>query len=528
MAKEKKVKKRKLRKKIMLLCIISYLVMVIAVSGIVSFLYYTATVDRITEEAYHYTHMAARYVDYDMIKKYKQTKTKDAEYYEVQDKLRQLRQDSGVPYIYVAESDMGGSLSYFWFVYDGTEEVDIGYNQVAPIYINGKSEKFYEKDRLLLTYSKEEKLVGTSYVIITDEMGKYAATVAIDFSLREVVQSLRNMFFFSTSAIILVAVICIYIFYRKSTKEIIEPINNVNRAAQHMLDHIDRETRLKIDCNTGDEIEELAHSFEKMDSEVKQYIKKNAEMAADKERIETELSVATHIQASMLPSSFPINENYVITASMTPAKEVGGDFYDFFELDDTHIGFVMADVAGKGVPAALFMVNAKALIKETAMKEQDLGKLFEQVNKELDAINTELLFVTAFLGVLNLKTGKFSYVNAGHEPLYVKKANGKFEKMKLKSAVALACLPNAKYTEEFITLEPGDRIFQYTDGITEAINEAGEFYDFDRLTESLNKHANESTDDLIKGVRADLDSFVNGAEQADDITMMCLDYKKRM
>ena len=527
LAREEKAKQKKLTQKIMMCCIVSYLIMVIAISAIISIWYYFETIDIYRAEAYSYTKIAANYITSDMIEKYSSTQTKDAEYYELKQNLVRIKEDSGVRYIYVFKVVEDYGMSYFVMAESEKYDVPLWYTEPRP----ERTLKLLEEatsgseEELYVTYSKDYGLLGSSMIPILDEKGEVVAIVAIDIQLKQVFGELAFIFAMVCIVVLIVALVCIYYFYRKSTKEIVNPINTVNSAAKNMLENINSDEQLTIECNTGDEIEDLAHSFEKMAEEVKLYIKENAKMARDKERIETELNVATRIQASMLPVDLPNNEYYAIAASMTPAKEVGGDFYDFFAIDESHVGIVMADVSGKGVPAALFMVNAKALIKDTIVKESDLGKVFEHVNEALSENNTEFLFVTAFLGVLDLKTGKFTYVNAGHEPLYVKRANGKFEMVKLKPAVALALMPKTKYEEESMMLEPGDRIFQYTDGITEATNEAGDFFEFERLAESLNKHADSSTNGLLEDVRADVNSFVGEAEQADDITMICLDYK---
>jgi hypothetical protein len=245
---------------------------------------------------------------------------------------------------------------------------------------------------------------------------------------------------------------------------------------------------------------------------------------------EAELNVATNIQQSMLPCifpAFPYHAEFGIHASMNPAKEVGGDFYDFFMVDDRHLAIVVADVSGKGVPAALFMVIGKTLIKDHTQPDRNLGDVFTEVNKILCESNSEGLFITAFEGVLDLVTGEFNYVNAGHELPFLYR-NGNFEVKKVRAGFVLAGMEDIHYRANSITLEPGDKIFQYTDGITEATNAKFELFGMDRLSESLNKCGNESPEKIISTVKADIDEFVGSAPQFDDITMLCLEYKERM
>ena len=244
-----------------------------------------------------------------------------------------------------------------------------------------------------------------------------------------------------------------------------------------------------------------------------------------------ELNVATNIQKSMLPCifpAFPHRSEFDIYATMEPAKEVGGDFYDFFMVDDRHLAIVIADVSGKGVPAALFMVIGKTLIKDHTTPGRDLGKVFTEVNNLLCESNSEELFITAFEGVLDLVTGEFVYVNAGHEMPFISKAGGDFEPYKIRAAFVLAGMEGMKYRAGSMTLEPGDKIFQYTDGVTEATSISNELYGMDRLGRILNSVKNQKPQEILPAVKADIDAFVGKAPQFDDITMLCLEYKTKM
>ncbi len=251
----------------------------------------------------------------------------------------------------------------------------------------------------------------------------------------------------------------------------------------------------------------------------------------EKQRIESELDVATHIQTSMLPCvfpAFPEREEFDIYASMTPAREVGGDFYDFFMVDDTHLAIVMADVSGKGVPAALFMVIGKTLLKDHTGPQDDLGEVFTKVNNLLCESNSEGLFITAFEGVLDLATGEFRYVNAGHEMPFICRAGGDFIAEKIKPGFVLAGMEEMKYRAGSVVLNEGDRLFQYTDGVTEATNADNELFGMERLSESLNAAKDKSIKEIIESVKADIDSFAGNVPQFDDITMLCLSYNKKL
>lgn len=247
----------------------------------------------------------------------------------------------------------------------------------------------------------------------------------------------------------------------------------------------------------------------------------------ERQRISTELDVATRIQADMLPCifpAFPDRQEFDIYATMNPAKEVGGDFYDFFMVDETHLAIVMADVSGKGVPAALFMVIGKTLLSDHTKPGVDLGDVFEEVNELLCRSNSEGLFITAFEGVLDLVTGEFQYVNAGHEMPFLARAGGIYEAHKLPAGFVLAGMEGMKYQSGSTMLSPGDKIFHYTDGVTEATNAAHELYGRERLTEVLVKNTSKSPAELLPIIKADIDAFVGDAPQFDDITMLCVEY----
>lgn len=245
---------------------------------------------------------------------------------------------------------------------------------------------------------------------------------------------------------------------------------------------------------------------------------------------EAELSVAANIQKSMLPCifpAFPSRADFDIYATMAPAKEVGGDFYDFFMVDDNHIAIVMADVSGKGVPAALFMVIGKTLIKDHTKPGRDLGDVFTEVNNILCESNSEGLFITAFEGVLDLVTGKFDFVNAGHEMPFISRHGAAFQTHRLQPGFVLAGMGGITYQSGSITFNPGDKIYLYTDGVTEATNSSLELFGMEQLEASLNNVRSSSPSEILAAVKRDIDSFVGDAPQFDDITMLSLEYMPR-
>ena len=246
-------------------------------------------------------------------------------------------------------------------------------------------------------------------------------------------------------------------------------------------------------------------------------------------RIESELDLASNIQADMLPNiypAFPDRSEFDIYATMNPAKEVGGDFYDFFLVDDNHLCMVMADVSGKGVPAALFMMVTNILVSFRTRAGGTPSEILSFVNDDLCEHNTVDMFVTIWLGILELSSGKFVYSNAGHEdPAVYRKKDNAFELVKTKHGFIAGGMPNMKFSDFEMTLEKGDRLFIYTDGVPEATNKDNKMFGLDRMMKVLNKNAKASLEDLLKNVHKEADGFVGEAPQFDDLTMLCLERK---
>ena len=246
-------------------------------------------------------------------------------------------------------------------------------------------------------------------------------------------------------------------------------------------------------------------------------------------RIDSELDFAKAIQISALPSHFPAfpeRGEFDIYAAMYTAKEVGGDFYDFFLINEEKLAVVIADVSGKGIPAALFMMVSKSLLKHYALTGLSASEIMTKANDSLCENNEANMFVTAFIGILDLKTGQLTYANAGHNPPLIRKADGEYQWLPVKSGFVLAGMEDIVYRQQEGMLEAGDRLFLYTDGVTEAMNKSDQLYTDGRLLKLLNGLPAE-TDlvEMITGIKSDIDRFADGAEQADDITMLVMEYR---
>ncbi len=343
-------------------------------------------------------------------------------------------------------------------------------------------------------------------------------------TMKELEEILRHMvFIFVAVSVGLMA--GVFLLTIRMSDKIAGPIKklttDVRRISSGDLDY-------RTDIKTGDEIELLGDAFNSMTGSLKNYIMNYAKISAEKERIATELGVAASIQKNMLPEGKVVREEFELFAVMNPAKEVGGDFYDYFKTEDGGLWIVIADVSGKGVPAALFMVIAKTLLKNQANHSSSPGEVLKTVNNQLCEHNETEMFVTAFIARYDFEKKIMECANAGHnQPLISKKGEG-FQWLSLKPGFVLAGFENMEYDTFTISMNSGDRIILYTDGVTEALSKEETLYGEKRLENRLNSPEvldKETTEDIVSYIKEDISVFADGAEQADDITIMLLKIK---
>ena len=488
----------------------------------------------------------ASQLDADELDRYYETGEMDERYYEIQSFISDLVASNDVEYLYVVRPHGVGVT----FLFDSDMETgesgeyeDGGYCALGT-YVDLVGGFADNLDRLLAGLDVEPIVqrdasygwLMTAMTPVLHEDGTMAGYVMADISMNDVMSTRQTFLITLVGLLAAVAAVFLVTFLFILRRMVLHPIDLLTQATGDFIQSNEEELAAGTatvnvpPIRTGDEVELLADSFRKMEEDMISYIREFMKATAEKERIGAELNVATQIQADMLPRifpAFPERQEFEVYATMNPAKEVGGDFYDFFLVDDDHLAVVIADVSGKGVPAALFMLSAKTLIKNHAQSRETPGEVFTQTNAQLCEGNDAGLFVTAWMGVLEISTGKFVYVNAGHNPPLLKRAGGQYEWLKSRPGFVLAGMEGIRYRENTLELMPGDTLYLYTDGVTEATSSAQELYGEERLQAALNEASELPVSQLLPRIKNCIDTFVGDAEQFDDITMLGLQYHTR-
>ncbi len=536
------MRKRKRKLAVALTVGIAVIILLLAaITATTGYREFTAVLERqYNDTAYEIAETALTYLNPDKFEEYLKTGQTDSDYERIQARLDALVVSGSCNFIYVAKIDDSDYMTTT-YIYDavnpatGFDRYELGFRQqdMDPQYMEelkhildtgGKAEKY------LYSYS-ESGAHTTAGLAVKDSHGNIVAVLGVEKAMT-VLENARSAYVRHVAliaAIVTVAAFTVYFLWLNHM--LIRPVAEITMEAKRFADNSDKPAEILTALNNPYEIGVLAVSVQKMEFDIKKYIENLTLVTAEKERIGAELDVAADIQKSMLPCifpAFPEREEADIYATMKPAKEVGGDFYDFFMVDEGHLAIVMADVSGKGVPAALFMVIGKTLIKDHTRPGRNLGEVFTEVNKLLCESNSEGLFITAFEGVLDLVTGEFRYVNAGHEMPFIQRAEGSFEVYEISPGFVLAGLEDMRYEEGSLILQEGDKLFQYTDGVTEATNHRNELFGRERLKAALNRGRDKSICDILETVKESIDAFAGTAPQFDDITMLCMEFKSRM
>jgi len=513
-------------------------------SVINSYIMYT---DTVLEYAYR---VADKYSFGDMIRE----RTMPDEYEEMRMELNNIKDSSKIEYLYAIYFDDIDDLNSLHYAINAKtqEELKSG-KPLSEIYTYmGKpcEEGAFTKETLeilqtavkskkkdngtIQDYSEGYGYMLNGYRVIFDKNNEAVGIVCVEINTNRISNSVKKfekIFYIVDFALTGVAIILFLLIVRRYfVTPILKIAANSKAFVDKMKSNAEPEELIYEDVGfkIGGELALLSDNVKSLADGVSSYMTNLRTVTAERERINTELDLACKIQAHVLPRSFNIVEGegkVDIYASMTPAKEVGGDFYDFFLIDDDHLGLVMADVSGKGIPAALFMMMSKYIIYNVAMRKHSPKRVLERTNDLICANNEDDMFVTVWFGILEISTGKVTAANAGHEYPIIRKPSGEYELLKDKHGFVVGIMEGVRYTEYEFVLEQGAELFVYTDGVPEATNADKKLFGTDRLIEAMNKSKSTDAKSLLENVKQAVDEFVGEAEQFDDLTMMGLKMK---
>lgn len=492
-----------------------------------------------SDEAYQTAESSAAIVDADRMDAYVQSGGVGEEYQKVWDGLDYLCNATGSTFVYVIQPDRS-DYAHNTFIFS-TINKDSEYEHYDFGYVRETTNDDYRKKyAALYDLTSERELVVrdrgyietdphiTVMVGLKDSNGQVKGILCVQRQMDVLAQArrryLRNVLL-AFAGLTLLIIVGQTMFLNNT---LLKPLTLISEEANRFAtENTPATTKLADKIQNTDEIGQLAADIDVMEERIQDYVDNLMEVTAEKERIFTELDLAGRIQSSVLPRifpPFPDRSEFDLFASMCPAKGVGGDFYDFFFVDDDHLALVMADVSGKGIPAALFMMASKIMIDIRASLGGSPAEVLEAVNSAICATNEAEMFVTVWLGFLELSTGKLVAANAGHEYPAIKRAGGEFELIKTKHGIVIGTFESVRYQDVELQLHPGDKLFLYTDGIPEAHNIDDELFGFDRMLVSLNKDPDADPEQLLDNVQEGVGEFVLDAEQFDDMTMLCLEY----
>lgn len=528
------IRKISLKTKFTTASMILAMVLCVVIILISYFSYRNAMFKRYEENITSLVHTAAALVPAEKVNQYYETLETDGDYDLLIKQFRIIQDENNLQYLYAyvptrdglhvfAQGTVPGETGHF-VLGDllGTDYFPIEDIEAAnALFTNPDQPKIY------ITRGSDFGYLITAFDVIRDDQGNPLLVVGADMSMQVINDTLRGYILLVSgiSLLIFAAFITVYLLFLN--RSIINPLqvivdNATDFVNINMDENMGEIVALNIDVKTGDEIEMLAEAFNKMTRDIIRYINELTSATSERERIETELRIATLIQEGMLPRNFdfPGRHEFALYASMRPAKNVGGDFYDFFFVDDDNFCIAIGDVSGKGVPAALFMAMTKATVKDLVLRRLPVDEVMTEANISLCKNNEQGMFVTLFIAVINVKTGVFQWCDAGHNPAIIWKKDGSVEMLTGKKGFVCAGLETAKYKMNESIIEKGDIIYLYTDGITEANNTATEFYGDQRLITLIGSQKERNIRLLCASILEDVDRFAHGEPQFDDITML--------
>ena len=520
---------------VLLLVLFSSIICILGYRGVTAPL-----LEQHADDAYHAAETAALFVDPERMDEYMESGGETEEYRSIRETLDRICDSTGSTFIYVITPDRTDySHITFWF---SSMNSDIHFTKYDFGYVRETTNDDYRnKYRELCENGSDRELVVrdegnietehhiTAMIPLRTGSGETAALMCVQMQMEGLaaartsylIQVIRVMFLLG---LLLVAMQSLYLH-----SVVLLPLKQISaEAGRFATENVPSERKLTETVKNRDEIGMLASSIDEMEEKIQAYVTDLTRITAEKERISTDLELARRIQADMLPNEFPAfpdRREFDIFASMDPAREVGGDFYDFYLIDDDHLCIAIADVSGKGVPAALFMMASKILLANMTMQGKSPKDVLRDTNETICRKNREEMFVTVWLGILEISTGRLRAANAGHEYPMVKEPDGNFVLYRDVHGFVIGGMENIRYREYELTLRPGSKLFLYTDGVPEATDTGGKMFGTGRMLETLNAQPEASPEELIGQMRGAADVFARDAEQFDDMTMVCLEYR---
>ena len=449
-------------------------------------------------------------------------------------RVNQIKRTYQIDYLFCVATDESCETQFFLFsaadpgAVRGTE-----YEQIYPLGVTVTVSKEQQQAMRNAVDSSVNKARAGDYMDFYYELGaigEHPVLIGMTYNLSdlmsEVTATTEREIATTMFLLILLALLCLVMI----SQAVLQPLRKVQRNIRDYKQNKDSAAVIEnlSKVQPRNEIGELSEDVSELVREIDEYVARITTITDEKKRIETELSLAARIQASMLPNiypPFPDRGEFDIFASMVPARGVGGDFYDYFLIDPDHLCLVMADVSGKGVPAALFMMASKIILANNAMMEKTPAQILADTNAAICANNPEEMFVTVWLGILELSTGRLTAANAGHEYPVLKTPDGAYALINDKHGFVIGGMPGMKYSSYELTLKPGSRLFLYTDGLPEATNADNAMFGNERMLAALNSEPDANPQALLHPVRKAVNAFVLDAEQFDDLTMLCLEYR---
>lgn len=502
----------------------------------------TALQKEYTNSTYHMADTAVTLVNGDHIDAYLQGEER-GEFEWTQDALDKYCEKMYLSLVYVIkvdESDYGRFVSVFNSVNNEVgntsyEAWELGHpRETANEEYQQKYRALYEKTSTHETIYRLRPDDGskphiTTLVPVSGSDGKVTALLCLQRPFREQVETRRPYLITISIAALLIAAIAAAFAAAYIRKGIVKPLRKVTKEAVRFSKENTRGEPLR-EVSRVMEIADLAESIDTMETDMVRYVDNLTDITAERERMLAELSFASSIQESALPNvfpAFPDIDGFDIFATMNPAREVGGDFYNFFLIDDDHLAMVIGDASGKGIPGALFMMETNIAISNRAKMGGTPGEILTFVNDSICEHNHAEMFVTVWLGILEISTGKVIEANAGHEYPAIYRKGGIFEAHKTKHGIVIGAMEGVRYRDHEFRLEPGDKLFVYTDGVPEATDRDLRMFTLDRLLSTLNVYRDGSPKEILNGVQGSIGEFVNDADQFDDMTMLCLEIKEK-